>query len=76
MMPSITSCTPESSRTTPIKDAQQGGGDEVSASARTIAPPTAPMPLKTKPVIVLTRSGMTEKLTNMLVHSRRSRRNV
>ena len=35
-----------------------------------------PMRLSAKPVKVLIRSGMTEKLTNMLSHSRNSRRIV
>ena len=56
--------------------AQPAGGDEVSASAMTIAPAKAPSPLRINPVIVLTRSGITEKLTNMLAHSRMRRRRV
>ncbi len=38
--------------------------------------PIAPMKLNTKPVSVLSRNGMTEKLTNMLSHSRSNRRIV
>ena len=38
--------------------------------------PIVPTRLSAKPVNVLIRSGMTEKLTNMLSHSRSNRRIV
>ena len=38
--------------------------------------PIVPMKLRAKPVSVLSRSGITEKLTNMLSQSRSSRRSV
>ena len=75
-MPRIISCTPDSNNTAANSEAQPGGGDENSASVTAIAPPIAPSTLRTKPVSVLRRSGMTEKLTNMLIQSRSSRRSV
>ena len=74
MIPRINSCTPESSNTAAISEAQPGGGDQSSASPIAIATPTAPNALKAKPVIVLIRRGITEKLTNMFIHNRESRR--
>ena len=76
MIPRIKSCTPESSNTAAISEAQPGGGDENSASAIATAIPTAPNALNAKPVIVLIRRGITEKLTNMFIHNLRSRRTV
>ena len=67
---------PAQDSTFQLTDPLTAGGDEVSASAMTIAPAKAPIPLRTNPVIVLTRNGITEKLTNMLAHSRRRRRKV
>jgi hypothetical protein len=75
-MPRIKSCTPESSNTVAIIEAQPGGGDEKSASAIAIAIPAAPNALNVKPVTVLIRRGITEKLTNMFIHNRKSRRTV
>ena len=76
MIPRINSCTPESSNRAAISDAQPGGGDDKSASPTAIATPTAPSALKAKPVTVLMRKGITEKLTNMFIHNRNSRRIV
>src|SRR6516165_101088 len=74
MIPRINSCTPESSSTAAISEAQPAGGEKSSASPSAIATPTAPSALKAKPVTVLIRRGITEKFTNMFVHKRKSRR--
>ena len=55
---------------------QPAGGSKNSASTIATRPPIAPAMLSAKPVNVLSRSGITEKLTNMLSHSRSSRRSV
>src|SRR5215468_8466248 len=73
-IPRIRSCTPESRRTAAISDAQPGGGDRSSASPTAIAPPRTPNALRTRPVNVLIRKGMTEKFTNIFIHNRISRR--
>ena len=76
MIPRINSCTPDNSKTAAISDAQPGGGEKSNASPTAIATPTAPNALKAKPVTVLIRRGITEKLTNMFIHNRKSRRTV
>ena len=76
MIPRIKSCAPESSSTAAIREAQPAGGDENNASPTAIATPTAPRALKAKPVTVLIRRGITEKLQNMFIHNRKSLRIV
>ena len=76
MIPRIISCTPERSNSAAISEAQPGGGDDIRASLTAVATPTTPSALKAKPVTVLMRKGITEKLTNIFIHSRNSRRIV
>ena len=75
--PTTTSCTPASTSTATISDAQPCGGlSEMIASSTTMTAASAPSAPKAMPNRVASRSGITEKLRNIESHSRNSRRSV
>ena len=75
--PRTTSCTPASTSTATISDAQPCGGlSEKIASTMTMTAASAPSAPKPMPNSVASRSGITEKLRNIDSHSRTSRRSV
>src|SRR5262249_2122884 len=75
--PSMTSCTPEDSTIGTSTEAQHAGNPgRSSRSSNTSTPSASPSALHASPTTVLTRSGITEKFTNMLSQRRRSFRAV
>ena len=77
IMPITSSCTPASTSTATMSDAQPWGGlSEMIASTIVMAAASAPRAPKTRPRMVAPRSGITEKLRNIASHRRSKRRSV